>query len=345
MSVPVLTFFNNKGGVGKTSLLYHLSWMFSHLEKRVLIADIDPQANLTAAFLTEDAIDEIWNNKPAANTIYQCVKPLVGVGDIVKPELQNITENLYLLPGDVALSSFEDQLSNEWPNSMNDVNLYRPLRILSAFWQIVQIAANAIQAEIILVDIGPNLGAINRSVLIAADYVIIPMGADLFSLQGLKNLGPALKSWKELWAKRLENWENSGDKKDHPELLLPEGSMKPIGYLCQQYGVRLSRPVRAYDKWVQKIPGVYREAVLNEEPAGETRQEDDPNCISIIKHYRSLIPLAQEHRKPIFDLTPADGAIGSHANAVFSAREDFEKLSLKIMGKIGLCSYPTGPAA
>lgn len=311
--------------------------MFSHLEKQVLVADIDPQANLTAAFLTEDAIDEIWNNKPAANTIYQCVKPLAGVGDIVKPELQSITENLYLLPGDVALSSFEDLLSNEWPNSMNNVNLYRPLRILSAFWQILQIAAAAAQAEIILVDIGPNLGAINRSVLIAADYVVIPMGADLFSLQGLKNLGPALRNWRELWAKRLENWKNSPDNRDYPELLLPEGKMQPIGYLCQQYGVRLSRPVRAYDKWVQKIPGVYREAVLNEESTGEIDQEADPHCISIIKHYRSLIPLAQEHRKPIFDLTPADGAIGSHANAVVSAREDFEKLSRKIMKKIGLC--------
>ncbi|MDR0402609.1 MAG: AAA family ATPase [Treponema sp.] len=338
MSVPVLTFFNNKGGVGKTSLIYHLGWMFSYLGKKVLTADIDPQANLTAAFLTEDTIDKIWNEGPAGNTIYQCVKPLTGVGDILTPKLQDIAENLSLLPGDVALSSFEDQLSNEWPNSMNNVNLYRPLRILSAFWQILQIAADKVQAEIILVDIGPNLGAINRSVLIAADYVVIPMGADLFSLQGLKNLGPALKDWKELWTKRLDNWENSNDRKDHPELLLPEGKMRPIGYLCQQYGVRLSRPVRAYDKWVQRIPGVYREAVLGEKAAGEIKQEDDPNCISIIKHYRSLVPLAQEHRKPIFDLTPADGAVGSHANAVFSARDDFEKLSLKIMGKIGLCA-------
>jgi cellulose biosynthesis protein BcsQ len=205
----------------------------------------------------------------------------------------------------------------------------------------LQIAADKIQAEIILVDIGPNLGAINRSVLIAADYVVIPMGADLFSLQGLKNLGPALKDWKDLWVKRLVNWKNSGDRKDHPELLLPEGKMQPIGYLCQQYGVRLSRPVRAYDKWVQRIPGVYSEAVLGKKCAGEIKQEDDPNCISIIKHYRSLVPLAQEHRKPIFDLTPADGAIGSHANAVFSAREDFEKLSRKIMERIGL---PAGVA-
>jgi cellulose biosynthesis protein BcsQ len=336
MSTRVLTFFNNKGGVGKTSLIYHLAWMFSHLQKKVLAADIDPQANLTAAFLTEDAIDEIWNNKHDGNTMYQCVRPLAGVGDIVEPKLQCITENLYLLPGDVALSGFEDQLSNEWPNSMNNTNLYRPLRILSAFWQILQSAAADIQADIILIDIGPNLGAINRSVLIATDYVVIPMGADLFSLQGLKNLGPTLRDWKTLWARRLENWSNSREKADYPEFLLPEGKMQPIGYVCQQYGVRLNRPVRAYDKWVQKIPRVYRESVLDEKIDTEIRQEDDPYCISIIKHYRSLVPIAQEHRKPIFDLTPADGAIGAHANAVFSAREDFEKLSRQIMTRAGL---------
>jgi cellulose biosynthesis protein BcsQ len=186
------------------------------------------------------------------------------------------------------------------------------------------------------VDIGPNLGAINHSILIATDYVVIPMGADLFSLQGLKNLGPTLSDWKDSWFRRLENWSRSREKKDYPELVLPEGKMLPIGYLCQQYSVRLNRPVRAYDKWVQKIPVVYREAVLKEEVTTSIKQEDDPYCIAIIKHYRSLVPIAQEHRKPIFNLTNADGAIGSHANAVVAAREDFKKLSLKIAEKIGL---------
>jgi cellulose biosynthesis protein BcsQ len=336
MNIPVLTFFNNKGGVGKTSLIYHLSWMFGHLGKKVLIADIDPQANLTAAFLPEDEIDKIWNADQNGNTIYQCVKPLAGVGDLIRANLQIISDNLYLIPGDVALSSFEDQLSTEWPKSMDNNNLYRPLRVLSAFWQILQIAAMEIDAEIVLVDIGPNLGAINRSVLIATDYVVIPMGTDLFSLQGLKNLGPTLLNWKDSWARRLDNWSQSREKKESPKLHLPEGKMLSIGYVCQQYGVRLNRPVRAYDKWARKIPMVYRKAILNEEAVSEIRQENDPYCIAIIKHYRSLVPIAQEHRKPIFDLTPADGAIGSHANAVLAAREDFKSLSLKIADKIGL---------
>lgn len=327
---PILTFFNNKGGVGKTSLIYHLAWMFASLRKRVIIVDLDPQANLTAAFLEEEEIEKIWNKQSVGSTIYHCVKPLTGVGDIAEPILQSIVTDLYLLPGDVNLSGFEDALSAEWPNSMGDNNLYRPMRILSSFWQVMQMAANKVQADMVLVDIGPNLGAINRSVLLATDYVAIPLGADLFSLQGLNNLGPTLRSWKNLWRKRLDNWEEGPNASSYPNFRLPEGKMQPIGYLCQQHSVRLDRPVKAYDKWVQRIPAVYRQSVLNMPPSDKISQQDDPYCLATIRHYRSLIPMAQEHRKPIFNLSSADGAIGSHASAVQDAKKDFRLLAVKI---------------
>lgn len=330
MTTPVLTFFNNKGGVGKTSLIYHLAWTFAGLRKRVVVVDVDPQANLTAAFLNERKIESIWDQQESGSTVYQCVKPLSGVGDIVEPILQNMATDLYLLPGDVALSSYEDALSSEWPSSMGDNNLYRPMRVLSSFWQVMQMAAKKVEADIILVDIGPNLGAINRSVLIATDYVAIPLGADLFSLQGLKNLGPTLRSWKSLWKKRLDNWANGSEAQDYPDFQLPEGKMLPIGYLCQQHSVRLDRPVKAYDKWVKRIPNLYRQAVLEVSIDSTVLPENDEYCLATIKHYRSLIPMAQEHRKPIFNLTSADGAIGSHANAVQDAKRDFQKLAKKI---------------
>ena len=332
----VIGIMSFKGGVGKTSLIYHLAWTFAGLRKRVVTVDLDPQANLTAAFLDEESIEEIWESRTSASTIYQCVKPLTGVGDIVEPILQNMATDLCLLPGDVNLSGYEDALSNEWPNSMGDNNLYRPMRILSSFWQVMQMAAKKIEADIILVDIGPNLGAINRSVLIATDYVVIPLGADLFSLQGLKNLGPTLKSWKNLWKKRLDNWKNSSELQEHPDFQLPQGKMQPVGYLCQQHSVRLDRPVKAYDKWVNRIPNVYRDAVLEQETDSTIKQADDPYCMATIKHYRSLIPMAQEHRKPIFNLTSADGAIGSHANAVQDAKKDFQKLAKKIADQMGM---------
>jgi chromosome partitioning protein len=334
MSPPILTFFNNKGGVGKTSLVYHLAWMFTELDKRVIAVDLDPQCHLTAAFLDEDKIERLCDDNAGASTIYHSVKPLKGMGDIVEPQLQKVATDLYLIPGDIALSSYEEILSTEWPKSMDDNNLYRPMRILSSFWQAIQMVTDKMEADLVLVDIGPNLGAINRSVLIATDYVMIPLGTDIFSLQGLKNLGPTLRRWNNQWKKRLENWAN--ETTQYPDFKLPQGNMQPIGYFCQQYGLRLTRPIKVYDKWVNRIPVVYRQYVLNKPENTDVKPADDPYCLATIKHYRSLVPMSQEHRIPIFKLTAAHGAIGSHAIAALGARQDFKQLAQIIASKIGL---------
>ncbi|MEW6187387.1 MAG: AAA family ATPase, partial [Thermodesulfobacteriota bacterium] len=175
MSIPLLTFFNNKGGVGKTSLVYHLAWMFSEQGHTVVAVDLDAQANLTAAYLDEDQLEQLWETEKTPTTIYRAIEPLTQVGNIVEPNVQKVAQGLYLIPGDVALASFEDTLSAAWPDSMGDTNLYRPFRILTAFWQVAQMVGKKVGADIILVDVGPNLGAINRSALIATDYVAIPL--------------------------------------------------------------------------------------------------------------------------------------------------------------------------
>jgi chromosome partitioning protein len=334
MSVPVLTFFNNKGGVGKTSLVYHLSWMFCELSLKVVAVDLDAQANLTAAYLDEDKLENLWEQPSGPRTIYRAIEPLTQVGDLEKPSLVEVTPQLHLVPGDVALASFEDTLSEAWPASMGDSNLYRPFRILTSFWQVSQMAAQQVEADIILVDVGPNLGAINRSALIASNYIAIPLGADLFSLQGLKNLGPTLRSWRSLWQKRLDNWKS-------PDFELPHGRMNPLGYILQQHSVRLSRPVKAYDKWVNRMPAVYHESVLQDSTSAATPAEDG-QCLATFKHYRSLIPMGQEARKPIFKLTPADGAIGSHAQAVQDAYTDFKLLAEKLLERMELAETTQG---
>ena len=128
MPAPVLTFFNNKGWVGKTSLVYHLAWMLSEIGERVLACDLDPQANLTATFLDEDQLESLWKGDPQNLTIYQCIRPLTEVGDLRSPRVHQISDMLGLIPGDLALSSFEDSLSNEWPNALGEsIRHYRSL--------------------------------------------------------------------------------------------------------------------------------------------------------------------------------------------------------------------------
>ncbi len=337
MTAPVLTFFNNKGGVGKTSLVYHLAWMLSEIGERVLACDLDPQANLTGSFLSEDELESLWMGQSRNQTVYQCVAPLTEVGDLREPLLHMASDTLGVIPGDLALSGFERSLSSEWPSALGETNLFRPFRILTAFWQIMQLGADSMDASIILVDVGPNLGALNRSALIATDHLIAPLGADLFSLQGLKSLGPSLTNWHREWSKRRDNWKSS-------EFDLPKGNMNPLGYIVQGAGVHLGRPVKSYDRWVNRMPEAYSRCLTKEE-AGPfpASPQNDPHCLAMMKHFRSLIPLAQEARKPIFHLASADGAIGAHAAAVWEANIDFRELANKIRQRIGLITESKAP--
>lgn len=329
MSAPVLTFFNNKGGVGKTSLVYHLAWMLADLDRSVLVVDLDPQANLTAAFLNEEQLMRLWEvpDPEAKSTVYQCVQPLVKVGDIREPDLIDISFGLSLLSGDLALSSFEDRLATEWPNCLGSEDLYRPFRLITAFWQVIQMGVRQSGAELVLVDVGPSLGAINRSALIATDFVVVPLAADLFSRQGLRNLGPTLKRWRDEWSRRHEHWVE-------PDFEIPKGAMQPLGYVIQQPGVRLDRPVEAYDRWAKRMPEEYADSILNAPPPRSTDWSKDPNQIAMVKHYRSLIPLAQDARKPIFHLAAAEGARGSHAAAAQDAGRDFAALAKEILRRM-----------
>lgn len=329
MRAPVLTFFNNKSGVGKTSLVYHVAWMLAHEGRRVLVVDLDPQANLTAAFLKEEQLDRLWDeNADSAGTIYRCVRPFTKVGDLRAPLLRRCGRGLHLLCGDLALSRFEDQLSNGWAATGTD-EPWRAYRVVAAFWLVIARGAESCEADVVLIDVGPSLGAINRSALIATDFVIVPLAADIFSRQGLRNLGPTLFDWRKGWRKRREEWAR-------PEFELPAGAMQPIGYLIQQHGVRLSRPVRAHDRWVRQMPAEYARHVLGESPADDLQDPgDDPHCIATVKHYRSLIPLARSARKPIFDLAPADGALGAHAVAANDAGRDFREIVSRIRDRIG----------
>jgi cellulose biosynthesis protein BcsQ len=322
VNAEVLAFFNNKGGVGKTTLVYHLAWMLPKLGHRIVAADLDPQANLTSAFLNEDELEEVWPENGSRRTIYASVEPLLkGTGDVAPPYLHRVDDGLSLIVGDLALSSLENDLNRTWLECMDGVE--RAFRVTSAFGRLLARAAADAEADLVLIDVGPNAGAINRSALIAADHVVVPLSPDLFSLRGLIALGPALRTWRREWRERR-------DRNPDRELVLPAGDMRPLGYVLLQHGIRLDRPARAYERWIRRIPDIYATAVLGGESVARRTVADDPNCLALLKHYHSLMPMAQEARKPVFHLTTADGAIGAHQQAVARAYDDFERLAIQI---------------
>lgn len=332
--MKTLAFFNNKGGVGKTTLVYHLAHMVALLGRRVLVVDLDPQSNLTAMCLSEERLEALWpDTADHPESILGSIRPILrGTGDIAEPHVEPVAEGLALVPGDLALSTFEDKLSDAWPRAMDrDESAYRTL---SAFHRLTCRAANAHHADVVLFDVGPNLGAINRAALLASDFVVTPLAPDLFSMQGLRNLGPTLLGWRQSWRDRLERCPES-------DLELPVGRMEPLGYVLMQAVMRLSRPVRAYERWVRRMPGEYHRSLLRD-PLKPATTDVDPACLGIMRHYQSLMPLAQDAQKPMFELRPADGAIGAQMDAVRRCRDDFEALARTILQLIDERSeYPT----
>ena len=116
MKPPIIGFFDNRSGGERTSLVYHLAWMYADRGLNVIAADLDPQANLTSMFLDEDRLVELWPDAEHSESILGSIRPILkGIGDIAHPHVEVVTDNIGLIVGDLGLSAFEDKLSDAWP--------------------------------------------------------------------------------------------------------------------------------------------------------------------------------------------------------------------------------------
>ena len=321
--MKTIAFFNNKGGVGTTSLVYHLAWMYSALGLRVLAADLDPQANLTTMFLDDRRLDSLWAGR-LDWTILGSLRPLLeGTGGILDPSIEDVA-GVGLLAGNLALAGFEDEISQQWGSCLEKTG--RPFEVTGAFHEILSRSAQEREADIVLVDLGFSLGAIERAALIAADSIVIPLGLDRSSMQALAILGPRLREWREGWQQRLKLRPHG--------LVLPLGALVPLGYVVMQ---RPSHPGGSMDQHEFRARLAYSQDVLGEaSPSTGMITGPDPHRIFTLKPYRSLMPLAQEARKPMFALKSADGAIGGHAQAVQDCYRDFQALAREVARRAGI---------
>lgn len=325
--MKTLALFNNKGGVGKTSLVYHLGFMFAEMGKRVVFADLDPQANLSAMCLTDDRLEAIWKLKPRP-TIYGAIERLRrGLGDVERITPESVSGEIALVSGDLQLSELEDDLSQQWPKCLERDE--RAFRVTTALHRVVSDTGERFGADVALLDVGPNFGAINRAALIAADFVVVPVAPDLFSMQGLENVGPRLKTWREDWRDRY------GRAPGGLDFNLPSGVMEPLGYVVSRHSVLAGGAVKAFQRWIDRMPAVYRKSFALPEAEGLSVISDQL-CLAQLKDYRSLRPMAQEAKKPMFLLKPGDGAIGGHQGAVRDAYKDFRDLAEDVLGRMGI---------
>jgi cellulose biosynthesis protein BcsQ len=326
--VKTIAFFNNKGGVGKTTLVYHLAAMYAELGVRVVAADFDPQANLTSLSLPLEILADVETG--LLSSIYDVVAPAVSGDPPRAPEVYQVAEDFGLLIGNLELSFVEDALSTAWGEGRSDSPLVRArgMRLTAVLAKAVRDAAADYGAKLALIDVGPNLGAINRAALLAADYVVVPVAPDIFSLKGLTNVGAGLRDWRRGWASRaLETPSPTG---------WPIGDIVPLGYVVSRFSMYKGEQARHFSRWINRVPEVFHRDVLGETSQAPATVQEDDSSLAWLKDYHSLMAMAHESRKPVFRLKPADGAIGGHQQAVTAAFNDFKGLALTIAARAGI---------
>lgn len=241
-----LAIFNHKGGVGKTTLTVNIAAALAGMGKKVLLVDSDPQGNLTSYLVEESVVDDLLDkaDSPQGGTLWSAVKPIVEASGEIKPiqAIERLT-NIFLLPGDVRLSEFEQELSPLWNESFQ--RKQKGFRGTTALSRVVNQAARDHEIDFVFYDAGPNIGPLNRVILLDCDAFIVPAACDLFSLRALKTLGRTLVTW-------IEDWQTILELAPDDMYLLP-GLPKFLGYIPQRYRVWGGAPAADYSKYLPRI--------------------------------------------------------------------------------------------
>lgn len=309
----IISIFNNKGGVGKTTYLYHIAHLLAKRGRTVLLVDCDSQSNLTAYMMDDKDIERAWEST-RGNSIYRAIEKVYrGIGDIGgrSPTVPKPAQypSLHMVPGDLLLSDFEDALGDSWVGARGGSE--PNLRVQSALNRYIRWAGDKIGADVIFVDLGPNLGALNRSVLGSSDYFIVPVAPDLFSIRGTENLGSKLATWREEWDQANNSWRGEG-------LDLPEGRPTFLGYVVQQHNIRQNAAgmTQGWAIFGEQLPGAVQTNIVDVlRPLGQVAEWPDGDYnLGKIPNLHSLIAYSLEARKPVFDCTSTDGLKGDHIN-------------------------------
>lgn len=325
--MKTIGFFSNRHGIGNSTLIYHLAAMLAEKGEKCLLVDLDRQAGLSSLFFSQKKWFEILGKEVERETIFQSILPfLPGKGVNSEVKIHDVGENLGLIAGDYSLPYFEETLNSSWQSCLEGD--LQNINSLVSFHTSIQQAGTSFNADICLIDLGSEFSAATRSGFIASDFIVSPIGLTPFLHADFMVQFPELVKWNGQWA-IISNQIRSSIQN------LP-GETHTLGvFLMQQYSGRKINPEgltnKAKDLWEKGIQRAISE-IASEDL--NSHYVDMGTFLGLSKYYFSLMDLARVYRKPVFQLTPANGAIGSQAQAVLSARSDIELLLNSMLTRI-----------
>ncbi|MEK6674797.1 MAG: ParA family protein [Planctomycetota bacterium] len=326
-----ITIFNHKGGVGKTTLTVHIAHALADLGKKVMIVDTDPQCNLTSYLFEDSVVDDLLNSAESASgrTVWTAVKPIVDQTGELRVVRPHSVGSLQVIPGDIRLSDFEEFLGEAWTHCFQ--RRLGGFRAMGAISELIDKVAES-RTDYVFYDAGPNIGPLNRALLLDTDAFIVPVACDLFSVRALKTLGQKLKQW-------IVDWQVATSlAPDGTSLIL--GAPTFIGFVPQRFKV--------YGQVMAKAPSLYLREIKRrmQEDIASVIAEVAPKRIPAIekdylfgevKDFASLVQTAQREGVPIWDCSSTDNRQKEGARKTFEkiARNVVEKCKNLNPGKVG----------
>lgn len=345
----IISLFNHKGGVSKTTTTFHLGWMFARLGKKVLIVDADPQCNLTGLSLGLKESDELFAfyDSKQNTDIFNSVAPVFEIDNTI-PTFHSLramakTKNPYLdvFAGNIRFSEIDVQLATAITSSETIPALRK---FVGAINNILRKIAQENQYEIILVDMSPSVSATNSCILMSSDYFIVPTSPDFYCYQAIDSLSSLLPAW----SKQLARFRDATS-----DYTLPKSSPKMLGFISQNYRVYTTtkseddqkRMASAYNEWLKKIKSLVKQKlvpelashnmIIDENVFREHCDYDEPYHLAGIQNFNTLIPVSQKFNKPIFEIEQQDtGWTGGAWEKVERGKTFGAKANIEEAGKV-----------
>lgn len=329
-----VVFFNNKGGVGKTTLLCNLgAYLAIEKNKKILVVDADPQCNTTTYAVFDDRLEEAYS-KSKRETVESFLNPIRrGKGYLqerIEPE-KSTRFGFDLILGDPRLALSEDLLAADWQGATTGDA--RGLQTTLVFQHLCILYDDY---DYIFFDVGPSLGAINRSIMIASDYFVIPMSVDVFSLMALENMKLSLNKWRDGIERGLLEYEDEEGEGYEINGNKIGWNLQFAGYVMQQYKAKTIKGNRVHVNSYEKISKLIPEKVSKEISANfPCEQNGFVEKLGEVENLHSLVPMSQMAKAPIFSLKAADGVVGYHFSKVSEAGVVFGGICDKLLSNLG----------